>query len=409
VALSLPVQAVGQVEVRAASASELDAWDTLVCRFENHRIFHTRGWIRSLEAYGFGTALYLVFRKDSEIVGCLPGLVKHVGPFRLFGSPLPGWQTLSMGPAFDRERLSTAELVTALIPYLEREHRIDHVEMIGAGLDPEVMQAMGFQSKTFNTRRVPLHPSDEAQTLKGFKDSARRNIRRAIRLGLVPRFEVSEAFLPEHFDQLREAWVRGGNVIPFGQQRVVECFRHLHPAGHLASITISLPNDGPCIASGMFTIEGKELTLWMWAHRTAYRWYRATEYMTWLVIQRALAAGCETMDLWGTNDFKAKFGGGIVSTEQRWVRSRYRWLWGLREAASQAFRWQQRTRGQLLLRIKPIETGNRVRPPGELVPLNGGPGPRENGAIHGAGQNGAGHGAGHSHGAEHNGVTHLPR
>ena len=42
------------------------------------------------------------------------------------------------------------------------------------------------------------------------------------------------------------------------------------------------------------TREGKELLLWSWAHSTRYRWYRATELLTWAVMTRAMERGCET-------------------------------------------------------------------------------------------------------------------
>jgi CelD/BcsL family acetyltransferase involved in cellulose biosynthesis len=351
------------VIARDASAAERERWDELVGRFANHRVCHTRAWIDSLEACGFGTPLYLVFEKDGDLVGCLPGLVKRVGPFRLFGSPLPGWQTISMGPAFDPGRLSTAELFGALIPHLEKRHGIHHVEVLGRDLDPEAMRALGFGGRPFPTQRVPLYPGDEAKTLKGLKDSARRNIRRAAKLGLIARFEEDEAFVDEHYEQLREVFIRGGNVIPFSRRRVLECFRHLQAAGRLAAISVYLPDNGRNIATGMFTIEGRELILWMWAHRTEARWHRPTEFMTWTVIQRALAAGCESFDLMGVGDFKSKFGGGAESTEHRWARSRYQWMSSLRVAAERAYRWQQGVRGRLLQKRMAESEGDAEAPP----------------------------------------------
>jgi hypothetical protein len=270
-----------------------------------------------------------------------------------------------MGPAFDPARLSTAEMLAALIPYLERRHGIHHLELLGSNLDPDMMRSMGFRGRPFPTQRVPLYPADEARTLRGLKNSARRNIRRAAKLGLVTRFEENEAFVDEHYDQLREVFVRGGNVIPFSRRRVLECFRHMQAAGHLAAISVCLPDGGPRIATGMFTIEGREMILWMWAHRTEHRWYRPTEFMTWTVMVRALGSNCQTFDLMGVGDFKAKFGGVVEATEHQWARSRYRWLSALRIAAERAYRWQQGVRGRLMRRkLEPShESGDSEAPP----------------------------------------------
>jgi hypothetical protein len=72
--------------LRELSPGEIPEWDTLVRRFANHRVTHTLAWIRALQASGFGEPRFLVFERDGQVVGCLPGLVNEVGPLRLFGS-----------------------------------------------------------------------------------------------------------------------------------------------------------------------------------------------------------------------------------------------------------------------------------------------------------------------------------
>jgi hypothetical protein len=97
----------------------------------------------------------------------------------------------------------------------------------------------------------------------------------------------------------------------------------------------------------MFTIEGKELLLWTWAHRVKYRSQRPTELMTWTVIQRALEAGCDTLDLMGLGEFKTKLGAKLDERKYRWVRSRYRWLGQMRDWASSGLHYQQAVRGRI--------------------------------------------------------------
>ena len=96
------------LQVREVTGPELAGWDSMVRRFENHRVVHTLAWVRSLEASGLGRSRFFCFEKDGELVGCMPGLVSVLGPLRVFGSPPPGSQTVSMGPAFDPERITTA-------------------------------------------------------------------------------------------------------------------------------------------------------------------------------------------------------------------------------------------------------------------------------------------------------------
>src|SRR2546428_14081665 len=250
-----------------------------------------------------------------------------------------------MGPVFDPARVSTDDVVGALVPFLERRHRVHHVELLSGNLDARAMQALGFRGAMEPTYRARLYPGDEARMMKALKESARRNIRRAAKLGLVARFEDDEAIVAEHYAQLEEVFVRGGNTVSFGPTRALEFFRHMHAAGKLLAISVSLP-DGVNIATGLFTMDGRELLLWSWAHRTAHRWFRPTELLTWTVMTRAMAAGCTTFDLMGLGDFKTKFGAELDTTKQVWVRSRYRWLTRARDLAERGYRWQQSVRGR---------------------------------------------------------------
>ncbi len=334
------------VVIREAGPQELLRWDELVASLGNYRVVHKLGWMRSLEACVKGKPLYLVFEKDGQLVGCLPGFLVNMGPLRLFGSPLPGWQTLSMGPVYDRSRLSTREMIPPLVKYLEKHYGVHHIELLTDGLEHEVMGKLGFESKPAATFRAQMFPGDEARTMKGLKESARRNVRRAVKLGLTVKFEEDESFIEEHYDQLVEVYTRGGNVIPFSKKRALEFFRHMKAAGNLLAVSVYLPDGGPCIATGTFTVEDKELLLWMWAHRTQYRWYRPTELMTWTVMKRAMEMGCDRIDFMGRGDFKAKFGAELEISKYRWVRSRYRWLLMIRMLAERGYRWQQAFRGR---------------------------------------------------------------
>jgi len=341
------VLAPAALQIRNATAAELSQWDELVRGFANYRVVHTMAWIRSLERSGLGMPHFLVFERDGDIVGCLPGLTTQAGPFRLFGSPPPGSQTVSMGPLWNELRLTSAELMEALIPYLENELGVHHMEIMSPDLDPATMLSLGFRGDPWPTYRVPMFPQDEQRTLRGLKESARRNITRGIKLGLEVRFETEESFIEEHYQQIEEVYVRGGNAVNFTRQRVLECFRCLRAAGSLLAVSVYLPTEGACVASGMFTVEGKELLLWTWAHRSRYRWHRPTELMTWAVMQRAMKAGCETFDLMGLGDFKTKFGAQLDTRKYRWVRSRYRWLTGMRDLAAKGLQWQQALRGRV--------------------------------------------------------------
>ena len=357
--------------IREVTAADVRQWDDLVCRFASHRVSHMGEWSLSLEEVGLGQPLLLVAERQGVVVGCMPGLLTRVGPLRLFGSPLPGWQTVSMGPVFDPLSTSTRELVGALVAHLEQRHGIHHLEIASTVLDAEEMAALAFRSEPMVTFRASLCPGDEAGAFRAMKENARRNVRRAERLGLTVRFEDDDEFVAEHYAQITEVFARGGNVVPFGQRRLEAFVRHMREAGCLVAVSVLLPDGCTRIATGTFTIAAGELVLWMWAHRTSARWYRPTELMTWAVMRRAMAAGCTSVDFMGRGDFKAAFGATPDDGKRRWMRSRLPLLMQARGLAEHGFRWQQAARGRLArLRLersgvlRASEDESAVKPPG---------------------------------------------
>lgn len=359
------------VRVREASPEEIEHWDARVRSFDGYRVVHTRAWIESLRDVGVGTPLYLLFEKDAEIVGCWPGLLTIVGGFRLFGSPLAGWQTVSMGPVFDPARITTAELMHTGLAWLQAEHNVTYVELLHESLDGDAMRAQGFEGRPVCTYRAQLVPGQPGRLLKTFKDSARRNVRRAQRLGLEAKFEDEERFVDVHYEQLRQVYQRNGTAIPFSRERVLACFRRMRASGNLLAASVYLPGGRVNIATGMFFLDGRELLLWTWAHNPYYRWYRPTELMTWMVMCRAVEAGCETFDFMGRGDFKAKFGAVPDTTKWRWLWARPGWLIHARDFAGAGYRLQQAVRGRaarLVARVaEPRAHGNGARRPTACV------------------------------------------
>jgi CelD/BcsL family acetyltransferase involved in cellulose biosynthesis len=335
------------VAIRPLNADELRGWDCMVSRFPNHRVFHKAAWMRSIEAFTNAKPLYLVFERDGQLVGCLPGFLRRFGFIRVFGSPMEGWQTESMGPAFDPERLSTREMLGALVPCLEKGFGVHHIELMSSELDGGAMRELGFEGQSLFSYRATLCPGDEEAVLRQMKSNARNHLRKALKLGLVARLESDESFVAECYDQIKEVFTRRGAAVPFSEARVLECFRFMRDSGNLLAIAIRKPDDNECAATGIYLVDGRELILWCWTHRTKYRSYSPTELLTWTAMQKAMQLGCTVFDMTGGGDAKPKFGAYPYDRMYRWTRSRYRWLARSRQLAKRTYRWQQSLRGRL--------------------------------------------------------------
>jgi len=333
----------GPLTIRVATDAERSGWDELVDRFGDARLFHRSAWLGYLEAVTGARPLHLVLERDGAIVGVVPGLLATRGFVRIFGSPMVGWQTESMGPVFDRERADAETIARALPSYLWRHHGVMHVEILSSTLDAGAMERAGFRGERLPAQSVPLTPGDEDAVLRRMKGTTRNQLRKAIKLGLIATIESDESFVDEFYDQTREVFARRGNAVPFPIGRVRELFRRLRESGHLLAVAVRLP-EGECVATGLFMHDGRELHLWGWTHRTRHRASCPTELLVWTAMQHAMAAGCTSLDMAGGGDAKAKF--GAVGTESyRWCWSRYAALDGLRAAAGRLYRWQQRARG----------------------------------------------------------------
>lgn len=342
--------------VRAATESEVAAWDSIVTRFPNCRVFHRAAWCRSL-ASGSVRPVYLLIEAGGELVAALPGFVRSLGPLRLFGSPFEGAQTESLGPVFDPDRVRGADVVRACVPFLERHFGVHHIEIVSRDMEPAEMTSMGFRSHSQFTYRAALHPDHADLGFAALNSKTRNLVRKGMKLGVTVTHESGDEFIREMYTQSAAVFRRRGNALPFGEERFRRCFNALQESGCLLALAARSP-EGTCIGTGLFAVDGRELILWMWTHLFEHRNLSPTEIMTWTAMEYATARGCTVFDMTGGGEAKRKFGGAADEKTLRWIRSRYAWLGTARRTAFKLYRWQQRLRGRIarLSRRNPVQT-----------------------------------------------------
>ena len=340
----------GRPVARLATGLELERWDQLVARFPSKRTFHSSAWCRSIASLVSARAVFVVFEVGDEIVGTLPGCIVRLGPLNVFGSPLEGSQTESMGPVFDPRRTSGPAIMAAAIDLLEAEFNVHHIEIASRGFDAAEMEALGFHSSSQFTYRAVLYPQDADHGFSKLNPKVRNRVRKCQKAGLTVAMHTgmltADEFVGECFDQTKEVFTRRGNAVPFSYQRMMACYEALAKTGHLLALNVKT-EDGKSIATGLFSADGSELVLWMWTHRFEARIHSPTELLTWTAMEYAAAHGCSVFDMTGGGEAKRKFGGQPDQQTLRWIRSRYFWMPAARELARRAYRWQQRTRGKM--------------------------------------------------------------
>jgi CelD/BcsL family acetyltransferase involved in cellulose biosynthesis len=251
-----------------------------------------------------------------------------------------------MGPAYDPAQVTTEELFAPLLSYLREQYGVVHVELSCRGLDADVMRRLGFVGEPLRTYIARL-PSHQTEAWRALDQKTRNQTRKAMRLGLEARVELTPDFVDHYFEQISSVFAGRGFALPFKRKRVEQLVEHLMGTSHLLPVSVFLADKATCIATGIFLVANQELFLWGWAHRHEYGSYCPMELLTWTAMQRAIELGCRSFDLFGGGKAKEKYGGVIDSSTVRWMRSSIPGFLACRGAAKKAYRWWQRVKGRV--------------------------------------------------------------
>jgi hypothetical protein len=336
------------VSVTFAALHPLDDidWDARIDTFASKSLFQERAWLRfiarSQDARIHGARLV---GDDGATTGYFCAGEVRLGPLRLLGSPLRGWNTPMMGPATDR--VSEAFL-DALEAYC-RALGIDYVELSNPALSPALLERAGYAADVDETFIVPVGP--EAAMWTRLSSECRNRIRRGTRSGLRVEQVTDRSFIDTYYAQLCEVFGRQALVPTYGRDRVEHLWDELMPAGRLLALRVAKGDD--VLATGLFPFDGRRLFFWGGAS-----WVRAyasypNELLHWHAMLHAAERAIPIYDMSGTGRFKAKFG-GAVTVVQRW----YKPLTALARIGRPAYAGYVRARQRVLGRLRRLQVSS---------------------------------------------------
>jgi CelD/BcsL family acetyltransferase involved in cellulose biosynthesis len=282
------------------------SWDAIVERYEDAEVYHSSAWLAFLTVSQGAEPVVAVVRERERPVGYFVGAIVRRYGIRILGSPLPGWGTQCMGfllePGADRR--AAAE---ALIGFAFRDLGCLHVELADRSLTAEQMTGSRYRVETGRTFVVDLRPTEEA-ILQGMHKNAKRQIARAIRLGLRSEIASDEAFADEFHGYLRAAFARQGLVPTYDVDRVRTLIRHVLPSGQLLLLRILDP-DGATIATAIALAGRRTAVLWGIGYDRENERFHPIELLWWETMRHCRARGSARFDLGGGGDYKSKYGG----------------------------------------------------------------------------------------------------
>jgi hypothetical protein len=245
--------------------------------------------------------------------GYLCGQIVHKGPFRFFGTPLPGWGTPVMGPVANPQQFDQRAFLQALADYCRGE-RIHLLEMCCPWLDGTLLREAGFRAAEDVTFSIALSTKEAAW--KNIRATTRNYVRQAEKSGLVITAAEDEQAVYEHYRQLEEVFTKWLSRPPYSVERPLAIWRHLDPTQRLL---LRAMRGGRCIAT--YLLVHDQHTMWGLAtasYRDALQ-YHPNDLIHWRAIATACELGLQRFDLCGGGEYKRKHG-AVRTPRIRWIQ-----------------------------------------------------------------------------------------
>jgi hypothetical protein len=235
---------------------DIDEWKSILETFPEHRIYHTPEWFKFLMNTQKAKLRVYIFGKDEQIIGFLTGLVMNKGPIRIFASPFEGWYTPYLGPL-----LRDDDDIYEVLKLLKKQFKKDFIHFAQItpvfSCDIDKVKQNGFKTETSLTYITDIKATPE-DVLRSFNNSTQRNIKKAIRNGLIVKFTTNKRFIDIHYEQLGQVFMKSGmvNLHFWIDTRVT--LKTLYPLQDFFSIKITRSNIVKCKLKPFFSqIESK--------------------------------------------------------------------------------------------------------------------------------------------------------
>lgn len=316
-------------------------WERLDA-FADRNVFQTRDWLAFVAATQQASPLVAEVRDGSTTVGYFTGSVIRRFGVRILGSPFPGWTTWYMGFNLE-EGVPRRAAVEALVPFAFSDLGCMHLELRDRALTLDDVDGLGFEYTPKTVFEVDLsRPEDEI--FSGMTSACRRCIRKAAKVGVQIEEAHDDEFAKEYYEQLVDVYAKQALVPSYGEDRVRDLIRFLHPTGRLLLLRAQKA-DGQTIATGIFPAMNDAMYFWGGASWREHQIHRPNEALMWHAMRHWRERGVVACDLGGGAEYKKKY--GVQESGVHFFRkSRYGVASRARNAAKAAFRLRQAVAGR---------------------------------------------------------------
>ncbi|MFH7320748.1 lipid II:glycine glycyltransferase FemX [Desulfurivibrio sp. D14AmB] len=320
------IRSPAQITVSAVDPCSAE-WDALLGAFPDYTIFHTSAWLATIQAAYGVRPVCVKAERGGRCVAIWPYLEQRKGPFRIIGSPLPGWSTAYMGPLI-AEDVEVQELLGAFL-----EHRLFKryayfacrtlIHRHDVDLTP-----FGFELvRKFETYWTDLSRTEE-DLWAALESRCRNSIRKAEKTGAEIRLESDAGFLEDFWRMSEETFAKSQIQPTYTREFCQQVWERLTPARHLHALSAFV--DGKRAATLILPFNSHTMYYWGGATFQEFRNIPVSNLLIWRSILDAKAMGLKRYDFissdGGPGRFKKSFGPQAVDLARHWERSPSRLL-----------------------------------------------------------------------------------
>lgn len=310
----------GSVTYRVVRNPDEVAWAEFVARHPNGSIFHTPEMHRVLvRTRHHRPSVWAALTDDNEIAALMTTveITTIGGPVRPFTSRSVAFATplVVEGPSGE------AAFETLLDTYQRRSSRAPLFTEIRNHVDAarwsDQLNPRGFRHEQHLNFLVDLTVSEDA-LLKQVSASARRNIKKATRMGVTIDEADRASEVADAYEILRDVYHR--IQVPLPDRSLFDASRDvLGPLGRFRLLIARV--EGRPIGALSLLLYKDVVYYWYTGTLRQYAGHRAGDLLVWHAIMDAKANGYATLDFggagrpdeaYGVRDFKAKYGGQLV-------------------------------------------------------------------------------------------------
>ncbi len=296
------------MQVRIINPVEYKDWDRQIKKLEGSTIFHTAAWAKVLlESYGYNPVYFTVL-KNEEIVGFLPVFTINSFLTGRRGVSLPF--TDECRPLIDSDQIF--KTVWKFVLQHGENAKWKHIELRG--------EHSAYRSEPcfdrFYFHQIDLN-CDDAQLLRRFRDSNKRNIKKALRCGVKIRQEYSLESV-EEFYRLNCFTRKKHGLPPQPLKFFIKLYDHIvsKKKGFVSLASI----EDKVIAAAVFLKFHERMTYKYGASHNGYLKYRANNLLIWDAIKTAIKDGYKQFDFGRTEAANE----GLLQFKRGWAAREYK-------------------------------------------------------------------------------------